>query len=507
MRRLTLLALGAGLALRLVLAALVPVLPDEAYYWEWSRRLAAGYFDHPPAVAWLIAAGSAPLGATPLGIRLGTIAAGAGATACVVAIARRIGGDAAGLRAALLLLCVPLVMVGLVIATTDAPALCAIAAALLSIVIALDAPRGSSASTRWWMAAGVAFGLGLLSKLTVGIVGAAVALALLSRRSLRSRLASPAPWLAVLIAALIASPFILWNAAHHWVSFRFQLTHGLGAPARGTIIGRELALIGGQVGLVSPGILVISVVAAWRALVRREQPGETAGAKSANDAAFLLAVVGLVVLAFFAYSAVRRPVEANWPAPAFVALLPLAAASTGAAIRRWWRPSLALGALLVVVAVVQAAVPILPLPARRDPVARAWGWKALAGAADSLRSAPRTSGGRWLAADRYQEAAELALHAAGHPTVFALGIGSRRSQYDLWPSFAETARPGDDLVVALDTGTSADYPVAVLRAHFAAATRSSRVALMRAGDTVAVRELWTFSGWRGSWPRESPGGR
>ena len=43
-------ALLALTALRLVVAALVPLSPDEAYYWMWSRHLAGGYFDHPPMV-------------------------------------------------------------------------------------------------------------------------------------------------------------------------------------------------------------------------------------------------------------------------------------------------------------------------------------------------------------------------------------------------------------------------------------------------------------------------
>ncbi|MBV8424593.1 MAG: glycosyl transferase, partial [Candidatus Eremiobacteraeota bacterium] len=33
----------------------VPLVGDEAYYWEWSRRLAFGYVDDPPVVAWTIA--------------------------------------------------------------------------------------------------------------------------------------------------------------------------------------------------------------------------------------------------------------------------------------------------------------------------------------------------------------------------------------------------------------------------------------------------------------------
>src|SRR5580658_8827432 len=37
--------------LRLALSAVMPLAPDEAYYWAWSRALAPGYFDHPPMVA------------------------------------------------------------------------------------------------------------------------------------------------------------------------------------------------------------------------------------------------------------------------------------------------------------------------------------------------------------------------------------------------------------------------------------------------------------------------
>ena len=48
------LAALAGLTLlRLVVAAILPLAPDEAYYWAWSRDLQGGYLDHPPMVALL----------------------------------------------------------------------------------------------------------------------------------------------------------------------------------------------------------------------------------------------------------------------------------------------------------------------------------------------------------------------------------------------------------------------------------------------------------------------
>jgi len=57
----------AASIIRLALAAFIPLLPDETYYWEWSRHIAAGYFDHPPAVALLIRSGTAIFGQTALG--------------------------------------------------------------------------------------------------------------------------------------------------------------------------------------------------------------------------------------------------------------------------------------------------------------------------------------------------------------------------------------------------------------------------------------------------------
>ena len=51
------------------MAGLLPLTADEAYYWMWSKHLAFGYYDHPPAIAWIIRAGTALLGDTAFGVR------------------------------------------------------------------------------------------------------------------------------------------------------------------------------------------------------------------------------------------------------------------------------------------------------------------------------------------------------------------------------------------------------------------------------------------------------
>src|SRR5215475_7042522 len=106
--RLAVIIVTAAAIVRLALAALIPAFPDETYYWDWSRHLAAGYFDHPPVIAWLIRLGGAllaPFGksATSLGVRLGPVLAGWVAGLATAAIARRLAGDGAAVRAAVIM--------------------------------------------------------------------------------------------------------------------------------------------------------------------------------------------------------------------------------------------------------------------------------------------------------------------------------------------------------------------------------------------------------------------
>src|SRR5580704_12397486 len=97
-------ALAALTVARLLVAAVTPLSPDEAYYWVWSRALAGGYPDHPPMVALWIRVGTFVAGDGPLGVRL----LAPFATALGTVLLFRAGDDffpgrGAGLTAALLL--------------------------------------------------------------------------------------------------------------------------------------------------------------------------------------------------------------------------------------------------------------------------------------------------------------------------------------------------------------------------------------------------------------------
>jgi 4-amino-4-deoxy-L-arabinose transferase-like glycosyltransferase len=480
---------------RLLFAARLPLFPDETYYWDWSRRLAGGYFDHPPMIAVLIRAGTALAGAfgaepTPVVVRFFPVLAGAVAVLVAAAIARRIAGPRAALFAALAFALMPLAAAGLVLATPDAPLLCFEALAVLSVVHALQSPPRSAASFGWWSAAGICMGLAFASKYTSILLPLSVLAAVLVRPSLRVRLREPGPYVACLLATLVFAPVLQWNAAHDWISFRFQFEHGLGTP-KGSALMRELDLVGGQLGLVTPVLFALIALAVWRA-VRRPR----------DDAHFALAAIAIGSWVFFVYSAIHRRVEANWPAPSYIAgvalLASMLARSGSASLARWWRGGLALAALLVGVLYLHAALAILPLPARRDPIARAAGWDDLA---RPVAAVQHTLGTRaWVGAERYQDVSELAYHLPGRPQVFCICLSGRHNHYELWPGFAERARTGDALVLALDERTGVHEAVTRLAPHFDRTSRGALVALLSGRDTVSVRRLWVLDGYRGGWP-------
>lgn len=496
--------LVASTIVRLIMAAIVPLTNDEAYYWEWSRRLSAGYFDHPPAIAWLIALGSP----SALGVRLGAVTAGLFAGLALLRTARRLGGEDAALWASLLFACLPLAAAGYVLATPDAPLFCALAWTLHAVVEALSAPLGSRASLAWWCAAGVAIGIAMLSKYTAVLVPAAVAVSCVLYAPLRARLREPGPWVAVGIASLVLAPNLWWNATHDWASFAFQLGHGLGAPKKTgalAVLNRELNLVGGQAGLASPILFVLLAGAVWRGLRQR------------SDAVVrLLATVSVAVFLFFAWSATRKNVEANWPASAWLpAILLLAVEASHGARRAWMRRGLYLGAALVVLVYVDAATllaPRLGLRPRRDPVSQAFGWdEVAAGVQEAIRSAQTVRRGAapphrvWVAADRYQDAAQLAwaLQRAGADTigVFATNLDSRPNQYDYWPLFSQRAVAGDALVLILDETTGTEpFPIATLAPYFTSADEGPPVVRSAYGLLLGRQRAWLLRDWRGGWP-------
>ena len=358
--RVALLVLLALTVLRLVLAAYLPLAPDEDYYFLWSRHLQFGYFDHPPMVALWIKAGTAICGNTALGIRLlGPVSAALGSVLLWDAAEQLAPGR--GVIAAALLNATLLVGAGSIIITPDTPLLFFWTAGLAACARLIR-----SGNPRWWLAVGLAAGCMLLSKYTAPLFIAAVFLWLVTRAEGRRQLAAPWPWAAMVLALLIFAPNIAWNAGNHWASFLKQGGREASFnPGRAAEFFAELVVA--QTGLCTPLILALAATGLWR-LRRDAAPG-------ARLVLWLAVVPGAVLLEHV----LSDRVQSNWVAILYPSACLGAAMLPSGLLARWLRPALGVGLGFTAIAYVQALAAPVPLPAALDtPGQQLAGWRVVA---------------------------------------------------------------------------------------------------------------------------------
>jgi hypothetical protein len=402
---------------RLAIAALLPVTQDEAYYFDWARHLAWGYFDHPPGVA-LLGLGVRLDPGSVFMARLGGLLAGLATLVVLDRLYLRCGlTDIRDRALALILAGATLAGVaGGVITTPDS---------VLALTWALalhEAERALAVDPRRWITAGVAIGLGLLGKYTMFLIGPVLLLAILGAnwRQLFTRW----PYLGAGAALLVFAPNLLWNAHNDWLTLGFQFGHGFAtevngavAPEAGSIVhsGPEtpgervmslLSYLGVQValwGLIALPILLAPWLGRRAATLRPTSAASMSDARLTVSGRALLLAASLFPLGFFALVALISEVEANWPAMYLLGAAPLVALWLRR-VHRWaWIAALA-NLALVTLYVIHAANAALPLPdnSQNRLLRETHGFAELAEIAAGL-DAP-------VHADRYQLTAMVRFH-------------------------------------------------------------------------------------------------
>lgn len=392
--------IGVALAVRAVLALGTDVYFDTAYYWQWAQRLDWGYYDHPPLIAWLIAA---------LGIHGTALLCGVGTVAALWGLARDVyQSREAAWRAAALWSVVPGGMVAGVWATPDS-------ALLLFWTLALWALWRER-----WLWAGLASGLALLAKFPAVLLGVAFLLTALKFKRLPR-----GAWGTGALALLFLTPVLLWNARHDWVGIAFQLRHGLEGQGGWKTLGE---FVGGQFAFGGPLLFPLALVYALKG--PREQ--------------FLLRMAALVPLLFFGYASSRARGEVNWTTMAY-----LSVCVGVAGMRRPWQHAAALSGLAVVLTVtLHLFFPVVSF--KRDTALwRMHGWDVLSALSTPEKLFPEMKPGDVVAvyAGNYQLASQIA-HYARVP-VGTAGL-VRFSQYDVWPK--PVVPPGKDVLWVEEDG-------------------------------------------------------
>jgi len=395
------------LLFRLILAAQLELAPDEAYYWYWSKNLDLSYYDHPPLIAYLIAAGTFIGGDTELFVRLGGFLASLAILVFVALTVNTLFPSRAvpAWEVICLLIVTPLLAAGSVIQTPDTPLLFFWS---LGVYAASRIIRGHS--PRFWYLWGAALGLGLLSKYTMIIFVPCFFAYLLLCCQAGRWLKRKEPYLAIILALVIFSPVILWNLQHDWVSFGYQLNQGFALRAE-RLPAKLLEYAGGQAGIITPLLFGAFVFYSLKAL--RWETDE------ARPYLFLLLLSWPVILLFAGSSLVGKVAEANWPAPAYLAGLILTWAVYHRQYRErpghryFMRAAAGLACLLTLIVHIHLVQPFLPWPPRDDTTQQFHGWRELGAKIDRVRTANPQASGYFLLSDRGTTLAEGIFYSSG----------------------------------------------------------------------------------------------
>jgi dolichol-phosphate mannosyltransferase len=441
-------------ALRLVYSGSVELLPEEAYYWNYSRHLDIGYLDHPPLVAWLIRLGTAVFGQSQFGVRIGALCCGVVTSVFTYRLARNLFGEASALAALVLAQILPFFFLSGLLMTPDAGLTAAWAASLYYLERALVAGRPSA----WWRV-GVSIGIGVISKYSIGLLAPAMLLFMLKDGPSRQWWRRRQPYVAALLALAIFSPVILWNAQHDWASFAFQTSRRLAEAPRFALH----KLIASALVLITPtGVLAVTLFFVGAPRV---------GGDDARRRLFTSAAI-LVPLTVFAIFSLRHEVKLDWTGAPWTAALPVMASSMVAAgagsigIRSWVRgawPTTLVATLLIFAAGLHYLTLGLPgLGYGKHMELVPVGWRELSLRISDAAARVRAETGTdplLVGMDRYAIASELKFYAdPAQETSSAHLFGGMGLMYERWTP-PELQEGRTLLLVAWDAGDLAGSAV------------------------------------------------
>jgi 4-amino-4-deoxy-L-arabinose transferase-like glycosyltransferase len=419
------------------------LIPDEAYYWVWSKHFALSYRDKGPLVAWTIVVGTKLFGDTVFGVRFFAVVLSAGTAYQMYRLARRLYDESTALWCLGVATLLPLFGIGSILMTIDP----------LSVFFwawgANLAWSGiETGKVRYWFLVGAAAGLGFLAKFINVVELLCLMIFLGWSRPHRRFLLSWQSFAMLLGFVLCSLPVFVWNIQTGWL--HVQVLADRGGLDRALVFkpSEFFKYLGGELGALTPMFLVgmvIAVIALWR-----KQSHET-------RVKFLLTQYVPIQL-FFLLLSLNSRVQPNWIAPTLVAGIILLVAYWRPLFQcdpKWRRPVwISLGLGLLVMLVLHLAS-LLPVPAKYDVLHKAEGW---ADFAQQVQRVRKEHNANLLIANYYNQASMMQFYLPDHPVTYLPQAPYGETEFTLWPGYEVTS--GTRALYVVDQNPVLDYRVA-----------------------------------------------
>ena len=385
-----LLGIAVILFIRVCCIGLMGLMPQDAYYHFYGEHLDWSYFDHPPAIAYLLRLFTDLFGDQVFVVKL---------TNSVVTLLSfwafyKLAGCFLSARkvpvACILLVSTLMISILSLVSTPDVPLILFWTLSLLALYKAIFLQK-----PLFWILSGLLMGCAFDSKYTGLFLPVSLVFFMLISPEHRKLFRSGWFWCCIGLFLVTVYPVIWWNWQHHFASFRFQTESRVNTASQGMQLNVKgfLGMLGHQSAVLMP---VLFIALLWlvakgvqRYVIRRYQVPP--------QVLFLYAFF-LPLFVFFLVVSLVYWVKLNWMMPAYISGILLVSMYLK---ERWIKWQLALSFAVHLALAVE--VFLYPFPVKSDDT---WfGWKQLSSQVQRVQS--QHPGTFIFSADDYKTSAVL----------------------------------------------------------------------------------------------------
>lgn len=392
----------------------IPLHSDEAYYWLWSKSLDLSYYDHAPMVAYFIKLTTLFCN-NEIAVRFSSIIVTVILSFLLWKLVIKLFNNEAMASASIVILhSMPILFTASIIITPDTPVFLFLSLATFYVWKLIDIKN-----VNYWYLIGLFFGLSMLSKYTACLFVMSLFIYMLLDRKLYW-FKNYQLYVGLIISILCFFPVIYWNWQHDWVSFSYQIGHGLSND--GIRFNYIFEYLGTQAGVFNIILFFPILYIGIKYLF------------SKNTKSVFLASFSVPVILFYVFTALKRLPGGNWPIPAYFTFSIIAAKYfvEGGKIKQ----RLVIGAIIfnLIVSVIvglHAKYTILPLDKISNNVAIAdatnyfHGYKELA---EKLLN----DGYKFVVTPEHQLSSSIAYYTKNKIKTFRYSNSSKQTQFEIW---------------------------------------------------------------------------
>lgn len=448
--------IGIIFIVKLLYLLFIPITPQEAYYWYYSQNPDISYFDHPPMTAYSIWLGTNIFGNNIFGVKfmaviwyiLTNLLLYKTVSRFAEHFLKEINKNSIAFLTVILY---NLTLFAHIYSITIVPDTPLIFFWLLTVYAVQE--RIITDNKNWWLLAGIALGLGLVSKYTTVVIMGAIFLFFLFSKKYRKELLTPYPYLAIVIGFAIFSPVIYWNAMRGWASFLFQSTERA-SGVRSLRITYILQLFSSQLFMLTP-LLFVYLFKSFTKTVKHWKE---------NESLHLYFWSAFVIIIGFTLVSLTTLVKMNWLLPGFLPLIAIIVVQYYDKLLqpgKWVKTGYTVSIIMVVIGHLVMVVPNIPLGNGNT-------WNGWEDAAEQIYQIQKEHGGPdscFIFTNGYKSASLMKFYLPDQQNTYSENIyGKRALQFDYW-GIPKTLIGKDALYVRSDR-TEYKPDLKEIRKHF-----------------------------------------